>query len=116
MLLESELAAIGQKPQIAWEVDGITTILGLVADGAGYAVLSKQAIATSPRPEQYHGRLIVQPTLISDLYLATATARAATLTQKATEALIRETVREIYSPLSDPELTLQTPKGWKRKG
>jgi LysR family nitrogen assimilation transcriptional regulator len=98
MLLESALAAIGRKPNVAWEVDGISTILGLVADGAGYAVLSKQAIATSSRSELYRGRLIVQPTLVSDLYMATAATRAASLTQKAMEEIIRETVADTCTP------------------
>lgn len=97
MLLESELAAIGAKPHVVWEVDGIATILGLVADGAGYAVLSRQAIATAPRPERYHGRRVVEPQLVSSLYLATAAARAATHTQKATEAIVRAVIATAYT-------------------
>ncbi|HEU0276916.1 MAG TPA: LysR substrate-binding domain-containing protein [Rhodanobacteraceae bacterium] len=99
MLLETRLAAVGCRPRVAWEVDGVATILGLVADGAGFAILSRQAIAASARPEQYHGRLIVEPGLVSDLYLATATARAATRTQNATEAIVREAVAEAYAAL-----------------
>lgn len=99
MLLETRLAAVGCRPHVAWEVDGVATILGLVADGAGYAILSRQAIAAAPQPGQYHGRLIVEPGLVSDLYLATATARAATRTQNATEAIVREAVAEAYAAL-----------------
>lgn len=99
MLLETRLATIGCRPRVAWEVDGVATILGLVADGAGYAILSRQAIAAAPQPEQYHGRRIIEPGLVSDLYLATATARAATRTQNATEAIVREAVAEAYAAL-----------------
>ena len=35
MLVESELAAQGGRPQISLEIDGVAAILDLVADGAG---------------------------------------------------------------------------------
>ncbi len=97
MLLEARLAVMGRKPRVAWEVDGVATILGLVADGAGYAVLSEQAITSAPRPERFRCRPIVEPELVSQLYLATASARAATLTQEATETIVRTAVQEAYA-------------------
>lgn len=103
MLLESRLAAIGRKLHVAWEVDGVATILELVADGAGYAVLSEQAIAAAQKPERYCGRRIVDPEVVSELYLATATARTATLTQKATQSIVRAAVEQIAQALVHPD-------------
>ena len=96
MLLESQMALIGCKPNIRLEIDGVPAILDLVADGAGYAVLTEHAILTSAQPDLYHIRQIVQPELRSRLYLATASGRITTLTQKAMLDLIRTTARQVY--------------------
>lgn len=96
MLLESQMALIGCKPNIRLEIDGVPAILDLVADGAGYAVLTEHAILTSAQPDLYHIRRIVQPELPSRLYLATASGRITTLTQKAMLDMIRATARQVY--------------------
>jgi LysR family nitrogen assimilation transcriptional regulator len=96
MLLESQMALIGCKPNIRLEIDGVPAILDLVADGAGYAVLTEHAILTSAQPDLYHIRQIVQPELPSRLYLATASGRITTLTQKAMLDMIRATARQVY--------------------
>ena len=43
MQVEAEMANIGCRPKIALEIDGVSAILDLVADGAGCAVLSRNA-------------------------------------------------------------------------
>lgn len=96
MLLESQMALIGSKPNIRLEIDGVPAILDLVADGAGYAVLTEHAILTSAQPDLYHIRRIVQPELRSRLYLATASGRITTLTQKAMLEMIRAIARQVY--------------------
>ena len=96
MLLESQMALIGCKPNIRLEIDGVPAILDLVADGAGYAVLTEHAILTSAQPDLYHIRQIVQPELRSRLYLATASGRITTLTQKAMLDMIRTIARQVY--------------------
>lgn len=96
MLLESQMALIGCKPNIRLEIDGVPAILDLVADGAGYAVLTEHAILTSAQPDLYHIRRIVQPELPTRLYLATASGRITTLTQKAMLDMIRATARQVY--------------------
>lgn len=96
MLLESQMALIGCKPNIRLEIDGVPAILDLVADGAGYAVLTEHAILTSAQPDLYHVRQIVQPELRSRLYLATASGRITTLTQKAMLDMIRAIARQVY--------------------
>lgn len=94
MLVESELANIGCRPVVALEIDGVPAILELVADGAGAAVLSRNAVASSSRPSAYRLRPIT-PTLHTRLSLAVSSQRPATLTQQQTLGLIRETLEKV---------------------
>ena len=52
MHVESEMANLGCRLKIALEIDGVSAILDLVADGAGSAVLSRNAVASSVRPSR----------------------------------------------------------------
>lgn len=98
MHIESELAHIGCRLKIALEIDGVAAILDLVADGAGCAVLSRNAVASSVRPSAFSVRRIVEPVLLSKVSLATSSLRPATLTQQATLTLIRQTVAQLDQP------------------
>lgn len=98
MHVESEMASIGCRLQIALEIDGVSAILDLVADGAGSAVLSRNAVASSVRPSAYTMRAIAHPALRTKVSLATSSQRPTTLTQQATLALIKETVARIIKP------------------
>jgi LysR family transcriptional regulator, nitrogen assimilation regulatory protein len=88
MLVEAEMANLGCRPLIALEIDGVPAILDLVEDGAGSAVLSRNAVATSPRPHAFSMRAIASPSLRSKLCLAMSSQRPATLTQRAMLELI----------------------------
>jgi LysR family transcriptional regulator, nitrogen assimilation regulatory protein len=90
MLVETELAAIGCRPQVALEIDGVPAMLDLVADGAGSAILSRNAVATSAHPQAFSLRPIGSPPLRSKLLLAMSSQRPATLTQKAMLQLMQE--------------------------
>jgi len=94
MLVEAELANIGCRPTIAMEIDGVTAILDLVAEGLGKAVLSSNAVLTAPRPQAFSMRRIVNPPVRSRLALAVSSQRPATLTQQATHKLIRDVVNQ----------------------
>lgn len=89
MHVEAEMAAIGERPAVALEIDGVSAILDLVADGAGSALLSRNAVARSIRPSAYRMRRI-EPPLRTRVSLATSSQRPATLTQQATLDLIRQ--------------------------
>jgi LysR family nitrogen assimilation transcriptional regulator len=93
MHVEAEMAAIGCRPTIALEIDGVSAILDLVADGAGHAILSRNAVASSIKPSAFTVRAIGQPPLRTRLSLATSSARPATLTQQATMELVRATAQ-----------------------
>ncbi|NKE65155.1 LysR family transcriptional regulator [Ramlibacter sp. RBP-2] len=90
MLVESELANLGCRPQVVLEVDGVSAILDLVADGAGAAILSRHAVATSPQPQTFAMRPVGTPALRSKLAVAMSSQRPATLTQQAMLRLIQE--------------------------
>ena len=98
MMVESELAAIGCQPVISLEIDGVAAILDLVADGAGSAVLSMNAVVTSGRPTAFETRRIHSPALHSRLSMAVSAQRPTTLTQKAMQELIRQCVRTLLQP------------------
>jgi LysR family nitrogen assimilation transcriptional regulator len=89
MHVESALARIGMKPNVALEIDGVTAILDLVLDGAGSAILSRNALLNSPRPSAYTAQQIGTPPLRIALSLATSLQRPATPVQRATLDLIR---------------------------
>jgi LysR family nitrogen assimilation transcriptional regulator len=90
MLVETEMANLGCRPQVALEIDGVAAILDLVEDGAGNAVLSRNAVATSARPQAFALRPNGAPSLRSNLLVAMSSQRPATLTQKAAMQLIQE--------------------------
>ena len=93
MHLEAEMAGIGCRPEIALEIDGVSAILDLVADGAGCAVLSRNAVASAVSPSAFTVRTICEPALRTRLSLVTSSLRPPTLTQQATLALIETTAK-----------------------
>ncbi len=97
MQVETELANIGCRPIVALEIDGVSAILDLVADGAGAALLSRNAVASSIKPSAYRLRGIT-PALRTRLSLATSSQRPATLTQQQTLGLIAETLAAVTQP------------------
>jgi LysR family nitrogen assimilation transcriptional regulator len=101
MRVESEMAARGCNPRIALEIDGVSAILDLVADGSGNAVLSQNAVASSTHPELFRLRPIQDPPLRAQIALAVSAQRPSTLTQQATQALIIDTLAAVL-PSADP--------------
>nr|WP_315233305.1 LysR substrate-binding domain-containing protein [uncultured Albidiferax sp.] len=93
MHVETEMANIGCRPRVVLEIDGVAAILDLVADGAGCALLSRNAVASSIRPSAFTARA-VEPALQTQVALATSSLRPSTLTQQATLELIRRTVAQ----------------------
>lgn len=94
MHVEAEMAAHGCRPNIALEIDGVSAILDLVADGAGCAILSRNAVMRSIKPSAYTVRTIGSPALHIALSTAISALRPSTLTQQATLALLHQTAKE----------------------
>jgi LysR family nitrogen assimilation transcriptional regulator len=97
MYVEAEMAEIGCRPIVALEIDGVSAILDLVADGAGCAVLSRNALLNSPRPSAYTAQVIGTPPLRIALSLVTSLQRPATPVQKAALELIRQTAPRVVA-------------------
>ena len=97
MQVESEMAQIGRRPLIALEIDGVSAILDLVIDGAGCAVLSRNAVANYARPDELSVSPICKPALRTKVALATSSLRPSTLTQRETANLIRQILDPAYS-------------------
>lgn len=98
MLVETEMANLGCRPTIALEIDGVPAILDLVADGAGCAILSRNAVDTSSTPAAFVVHPIAAPSLRTRLSSAVSSLRPATLTQKAMLELIRQTAQTLLHP------------------
>jgi len=94
MHVEAEMAAYGCHPNIALEIDGVSAILDLVADGAGCAVLSRNAVMRSVNPSAYAVRTVGSPALQIALSTAISALRPSTLTQQATLTLLHETAEQ----------------------
>ena len=98
MHVESAMASIGCRPTIALEIDGVSAILDLVANGAGSALLSRNAVASSIKPSAFSMRAICDPPLRTRLSIAISALRPTTLTQKATITLLTEMIRDLIPP------------------
>jgi LysR family nitrogen assimilation transcriptional regulator len=93
-LVETRLAGLGLRPQVAMEIDAIPAIMELVADGYGYAVLSARALSGSAIAPRLCARTIVAPQFRSALAIVTSAQRPATPLQRATIAMIERLVPE----------------------
>ncbi len=98
MHVETTLAGIGCRPNIALEIDGVSAILDLVADGAGSALLSRNAVASSIKPSAFTVRAICDPPLRTRVSIATSALRPTTLTQKATMTLLSKMICDLIPP------------------
>ncbi len=98
-LVESRLGDLGLRPTIALEIDGVSSILELVADGAGYAVLPHSAVADAKASREAMQRFdVVQiDGLLSRLSIATSAQRPSTLTQRAMLDLITGLAKPLFS-------------------
>ncbi len=89
MLVESRLSALGLKPVIALEIDGIRAILDLVARRHGYAVLPRHALIEAGVGAKLSARPIVRPALHSVMAVATSPQRPLTRMVQEMTALLR---------------------------
>lgn len=103
MQVESELALLGKRLSIALEIDGISAILDLVADGAGSAVLTRHAVMQSGRPQDFAVRPIGQPPLRTPVFTAISAQRPTTRTQQMALGLIQDAARSLLGSQSNAQ-------------
>ncbi|MBP6562123.1 MAG: LysR family transcriptional regulator [Neisseriaceae bacterium] len=88
MLVEIEMAKIGCKPNTILEMNSVGTILDLVCEGMGYAILSQKTLALVADPTTLVAYPITSPQLVNKLFMATSNKRIMTQTQKTMYAII----------------------------
>lgn len=98
ILVEGEMIAIGCKPQIALQVDGLNAILSLVREGMGHAVLPSYTLSNAEDPAHFTLRSIRSPRIMSELMLVRSSRRASTDTQKKAIDLVTSVVIEAIRP------------------
>jgi LysR family nitrogen assimilation transcriptional regulator len=98
ILIEGEMIAIGCKPQVALEVDGLNAILSLVREGMGHAVLPSYTLSNAEDPGHFTLRSIRSPRIMSELMLVRSSRRASTDTQKKAIDLVKTVVIDAIKP------------------
>jgi len=98
MLLAREMSAMGHRLRIALEIDSVQSILDLVLDGAGAAILPLHAVQTSRHPEAFTAQEILAPSLKTRLALARCSNRPQTEIQKAMETLLIDIAKKYLGP------------------
>lgn len=92
LLIESEMIAIGRKPRVTLEVDGLNAILSLVKEGLGHAVLPRYTLSNFDDPKWFTLRSICHPSILSELMLVRAARRSSTETQKIASDVVTSVV------------------------
>ncbi len=92
MLIETRLANIGRRPSVALEIDAVPAIADLVAQGLGFAVVTKNAARVTGEAARFHFNRIVAPDLGSTLVLARSAERPATALTQRVHELMRDFV------------------------
>jgi LysR family transcriptional regulator, nitrogen assimilation regulatory protein len=102
-LLQTQANLAGVKLHVAWEVSSVPAIIDLVCARVGYAVLNASAVDASGRGSELAVRAIVDPELVSVLFLA----QSAT---KPTTPLTRRVARLLTELINAPRVSARKPK------
>jgi LysR family transcriptional regulator, nitrogen assimilation regulatory protein len=92
LLIETEMLRVGCKPNIVAEIDGLNSILDLVREGMGFAVLPPYALKNLHGPHPFVTHRIVRPKLLSQLMLAWSSQRPSTETHRVAKEITRNAV------------------------
>jgi LysR family nitrogen assimilation transcriptional regulator len=93
-LIESEAARHHVELNVHMEIDGIPSLIDLVAAGAGFAVLSRMALSGSYVPLGLQSAPIVEPTINTHLFVATTNQRPLTRLASMTLAVVKHQMRD----------------------
>src|SRR5262245_46426394 len=94
MRIEAQLAYLGLKPRIEYEIDGVASILDLVPAGYGHTVLPLSALPGHSLQRDFAASPIVKPKLTIQLSLIASSQRPATPLSKGALPLVRRIVLE----------------------
>ena len=97
MRIETLLADRGLKPRIAYEIDAIASILDLVHEGFGYAILPLDSLRGHAWARELVASPIVKPKPTIHMSLVVSSQRPATALATAMLALTRKTALEVLA-------------------
>ncbi|MCT7376736.1 LysR family transcriptional regulator [Chelativorans salis] len=90
VLVDSELARLGQKLNIVFELEPLDAMLDLVQDGYGFTVASRRTLKTKGRGEGLAMRKIVGPELVLPVQIVLPTRRHNNRLQEAAFRILKE--------------------------
>jgi LysR family nitrogen assimilation transcriptional regulator len=97
-LLQTQANLAGVKLHVAWEVSSVSAIIDLVCARVGYAVLNASAVDASGRGSELAVRPIVDPELVSVLFLAQSATKPATPLTRRVARLLTELIDAPRAP------------------
>lgn len=113
VLIEGEMMAIGKRPRVALEVDGLNAILSLVKEGMGHAILPGYTLSNFENALPFKVQTIRAPVIRSRLTLVWSARRPTTQTQKVAMDLVsRVVLQSIEQQAAAPRPTA----GARRRG
>lgn len=92
ILIEGEMMAIGRRPDVLLEVDGLNAILNLVQEGMGHAVLPSYTLSNFDNRETFTVQSIHSPRIMSQLMLVWSARRPTTQTQRKAMDVVSQVV------------------------
>lgn len=95
LLIDAQLARLGLKPQIAFEIDAIASVLDLVYEGYGHAALPLSSLRGHIFGKHFLIRPIIRPTLSIQLSLVTSALRPMTPLARESLLLIQAAVADV---------------------
>lgn len=99
-LVDAQLARFGLKPRIEFEIDGIASVLDLVHEGYGHAILPLNSLRGHTFGPNLAVTPIVGPKLSIQLSLVTCAHRPVTPLARESLALIRKIGSQVLAPES----------------
>ena len=97
-LLQTQATLAGVKLDIAWEVSSVPAIIDLVCARVGHAVLTASAVDASGRGTELAVRPIVEPELVSVLFLAQSSTKPPTPLTRRVGRLLSELIDAPTAP------------------
>jgi LysR family transcriptional regulator, nitrogen assimilation regulatory protein len=98
MFIVAQLAELGLKPHIEFEIDGIASILDLVQEGYGHAVLPLNSLRGHTVGRSFVVSPIVRPKLSIRLSLVTSAQRPTTPLMRGSLTLVQKAVSRVLFP------------------
>ena len=92
MIVEAAVVAEGHALDVAYEVDGITSIIEMVARSLGFSVLLETAMLQGVRTGQIRTRPFDPPTMQGEMAIATPSARVPTRATRAFIPLVKSAI------------------------